>query len=157
MPAKKGTRIKNPGRRKKGVPNRVTREVRAVIQEFVEHNSEGAQALYEKAARRNPAKALDIFVKMAEFVLPKLNRTEVRAVLPQITLPSDCTAEDAAQAYMLMTQGTIDVVWPEPRSMPVEHQPQPPPVETAPIERPTDVPDNDPKVVDLTIWEKLAK
>jgi hypothetical protein len=110
MPAKKGTRPPNAGiPRKKGSVNRVTREMRSIIKEFVENNVEGAQALYDKVAKTNPAKALDILVKMAEFVVPKLNRTEVS--MPSLTISGPITnAQEASRTYaQVMGDTTIDL------------------------------------------------
>jgi hypothetical protein len=66
------------GRGKKpGTLNGTTKTLREVVTLFVENNAAGAQALYDRVARTNPAKALAIFSHMCEFVLPKLARTEV--------------------------------------------------------------------------------
>ncbi len=63
--------------RVKGNPNKLTRSVREVLATFVEHNAAGAQALYDRVAKKDPKGALEIFAKMAEFVLPKLVRAEM--------------------------------------------------------------------------------
>lgn len=63
--------------RVKGVPNAVTRSVREIFQAFVEGNAAKVQELWDRVARHQPAKALSIYAKLAEFVLPKLQRTEL--------------------------------------------------------------------------------
>jgi len=59
------------------VPNKATRDVRAIFSEFVEANAEKAQALFERVATRDPAKALELLARFAEFVVPKLARTDL--------------------------------------------------------------------------------
>jgi hypothetical protein len=150
MPAKKGTQPKNfPRGRKRGVPNRTTRTMREILTAFVEHNAEGAQALYDKVAKHNPAKALDIFVKMAEFVLPKLNRTEVRLPSAMITNGPIASAEEASRTYaQLMGDTTIDLATITYEPMPVVAAQS---AESAPVEAPLS-PDNV-----VTLFERLSK
>ena len=78
MAAPKGTRPPNAGKgRKAGVPNKATGDVRAVFSAFVEHNADRAQELFDRVAKKDPAKALDLLARLSEFVLPKLARTEL--------------------------------------------------------------------------------
>jgi hypothetical protein len=82
MPAKPGTRPPNAGRgRKKGTVNKVTRSTRELFSAFVDHNAEKAQALFDRVARKNPARALQLLSSFAEFSLPRLQRTEMDATL----------------------------------------------------------------------------
>ena len=62
--------------RQKGTPNKATVAVRDVFTAFVEANAEKAQALFDRVAARDPAKALDLLARIAEFGVPKLARTE---------------------------------------------------------------------------------
>ena len=64
-----------PGR-PAGVPNKTTTAIREVFANFVETNAAKAQELFDRVAKDDPAKALELLAKMAEFVLPKLARTE---------------------------------------------------------------------------------
>lgn len=80
MAAPKGTHPPNAGKgRKPGVPNKATRDVRTVFAFFVEHNADRAQELFDQVAKTDPAKALDLLARLAEFVVPKLARTELAA------------------------------------------------------------------------------
>jgi hypothetical protein len=54
-----------------GATNKIQRAVKECVAEFVEHNMEGAQALYDKLAKKNPEAALALLAKFAEFVLPR--------------------------------------------------------------------------------------
>jgi hypothetical protein len=91
--------------KKKGTLNRTTKTVREIFTLFVEHNAEGAQALYDRVAHRNPAAALSLLAKVAEFVLPKLHRAEVQIAPDTMsTLSGDPIrdAQSAAAAYLLV-------------------------------------------------------
>jgi hypothetical protein len=78
MAAPKGTIQPNAGKgRPRGSPNKATRDVRAVFSAFVEANAEKAQKLFDRVAARDPAKALDLLARLAEFVIPKLARTDL--------------------------------------------------------------------------------
>jgi hypothetical protein len=78
LTAPKGKKPPNAGKgRRKGVPNKATRDVRAMFTHFVEAKAERVAALWERIAEEDPAKALDLLVRLAEFVVPKLARTEL--------------------------------------------------------------------------------
>ncbi len=66
------------GGRKKGTPNKATATVRDVFSQFVEANAAKAQSLFERVAAEDPAKALELLARLAEYVLPKLARTEIK-------------------------------------------------------------------------------
>jgi hypothetical protein len=65
--------------RKPGQKNVVTQSVREMFAEFVHHNAANVQSLFDRVAKKDPAKALTIYHNMADFVLPRLARTEVVA------------------------------------------------------------------------------
>jgi hypothetical protein len=95
--------------RVKGNPNKITREVREIFKAFVEGNSERVQELWDRVAKHQPAKALSIYAKLAEFVLPKLQRTELSGHVTgaAVSYPawSDMSPVQAAQAYQDMMVG----------------------------------------------------
>jgi hypothetical protein len=62
--------------RVKGKPNKVTGSVREMFAAFVEGNVPKVQGLFDRVAKKNPIKALEIMVRFAEFVVPRLQRTE---------------------------------------------------------------------------------
>lgn len=72
-----------PGR-PKGVPNKVTTEFRETVRRLLEDNAENVGKWLKMVAegdeladtKPDPAKALDLITKLAEFAAPKLNRTE---------------------------------------------------------------------------------
>src|SRR5512140_2175776 len=62
------------GGRQKGTPNRVTSEVRSAIAAFAEGNVDKLEEWLE--AIEDPAKRLDLFLRVLEYHLPKLQHTE---------------------------------------------------------------------------------
>lgn len=65
------------GGRMKGTPNKVTGEVRETFRLLLEGNVSRMQNWLDAVASEDPAKALDVLTKLAEFVVPKLARSEL--------------------------------------------------------------------------------
>lgn len=71
----------NPGK-PKGATNKVTREFKATVQKLLEDNADNVGAWLVQVAqghgenKADPAKALDLLAKLAEFAAPKLGRME---------------------------------------------------------------------------------
>ena len=63
--------------RKRGVPNKVTRETREVLALLIDGNLDKAQGWLDRVATDDPGKALTLLLQMAEFTIPKMARTEV--------------------------------------------------------------------------------
>ena len=68
-----GTGLAGPGR-PAGSPNRVTTEVREALSDLVVGNVPRLQEWLDRLAKHNPKAALEIYVKLLEFVVPKLAR-----------------------------------------------------------------------------------
>jgi len=66
-----------PGR-PKGSANKATSTARNAISSFIEGKADEVQVLWERVAQRDPGKAVELYAKLAEFILPKLARTEVK-------------------------------------------------------------------------------
>lgn len=64
-----------PGR-KKGVPNKVTMEIREAFKNLIEQNTPNMIGWMEEVAETDPAKALSLCADLAEFIVPKLSRAE---------------------------------------------------------------------------------
>jgi hypothetical protein len=158
--------------RRRGVLNRTTVDVRKVLTLFVEHNATKAQALFDRVARKNPAKALELFARLAEFVLPRLSRAEVTlppAMLPALNGDPIRDAQSAANAYLLVIgqpMADLSALTFEPPVMaplPVQEGAQQP-VETEPLLPYVHVaePPMEPHAAPLAdnvvgIWEHLGK
>jgi hypothetical protein len=79
MAAKKGTKPPAAGRgRKRGTPNKATGAARKMFADFLEANVDRVQDLFDRVAKKEPARALELLTKVAEFVIPKLQRTELK-------------------------------------------------------------------------------
>lgn len=68
-----GTGLAGPGR-PAGSPNRATTEVREALAELVAGNVPRLQQWLDRVAKHNPKAALEIYVKLVEFVVPRLAR-----------------------------------------------------------------------------------
>lgn len=64
------------GGRTKGTPNKVTTDTRALISELAEKNAHNVQSWLDTTAKESPGKALDLYIKLLEFSVPKLVRAE---------------------------------------------------------------------------------
>lgn len=65
------------GGRQKGVPNKVTADVRQVFAGIMERNAAKCEAWIEQVAETDPFKATDLLLRLAEYHIPKLARSEV--------------------------------------------------------------------------------
>jgi len=63
------------GGRQPGSPNRVTRDVRAAIAIIAENNIDTVQTWLHEI--EDPGKRLDLFIRLLEYHVPKLARTEM--------------------------------------------------------------------------------
>lgn len=62
---------------RKGVPNKSTKEIREALQYIVESKLESLSEWLDAIAAENPTKAFDIIIKLSEFIVPKLQRSEI--------------------------------------------------------------------------------
>ena len=123
-PSRRNKALTNAGKgRVKGVPNAVTKTAREIFTAFVEGNATKVQELWERVARKNPAKALAIYAKVAEFVIPKLQRTELSGQLNHGVFAGEAsTVSDPVEAmrvYQEIVMGGRD-----PRSVKFVNTPQ---------------------------------
>lgn len=90
--------------RKVGSKNKATMELRQVIADIADRQAPKVEAWLEKVAEDDPGKALDLFLRMIEYHIPKLARTEM-------------TGEDGGALTIRVTRFDPDVpiVQPEPR------------------------------------------
>lgn len=78
MAAPKGTMPPNAGKgRKKGQINKATKDVRATIALIAGRKAHLVETWLTRVGRKNPAQALDLYLKMIEYHIPKLTRSEL--------------------------------------------------------------------------------
>lgn len=65
------------GGRKKGTPNKSTVEIREAYQKLVEGNLDNMTKWLDTIAKDNPEKAMDMMLKLSEYMIPKLARQEI--------------------------------------------------------------------------------
>lgn len=73
---KGGGRLPNSGRAK-GTPNKITRDIRATITLLSQRNVGELEALIDRVAKQDPARAAALHIQILEFNIPKLQRTEM--------------------------------------------------------------------------------
>jgi hypothetical protein len=97
MPFQKG-HIKTGGK-VKGTPNKDTSEIKLAFKQLIENNLDNLTAWLEQVAEDNPDKALKIIHDLAEYVLPKLARTDLTSsddsMKPQVNI--NVTSKDSAK------------------------------------------------------------
>jgi len=76
MGFKKGE-VSNPKGRPKGTPNKSTAEIRDAYQKLVEDNLTNMTEWLVQVAAENPERAMDLMLKLSEYMIPKLARQEV--------------------------------------------------------------------------------
>jgi hypothetical protein len=60
-----------------GVPNKTTKQIREAYQKLTEDNLDRMSIWISQVASEDPAKAMDIMIRLSEYIIPKLARTEV--------------------------------------------------------------------------------
>jgi hypothetical protein len=63
--------------RGKGTPNKVTRDLREAYRLLAESNIDNLEKWLKQVAQDNPEKALKLFIDLSEYIIPKLNRSEI--------------------------------------------------------------------------------
>jgi hypothetical protein len=67
----------NPNGRPKGAKNKATQAIRIAYQKLTEDNLENMSEWIQQVAADDPAKAMELMIRLSEYVIPKLARTEV--------------------------------------------------------------------------------
>lgn len=80
--------------RKPGVPNKDHADVRATIALIAERKVLELETWLNRVAKRDPDKAMRLYLQMCEFHIPKLQRTEVTG-LDGAALSVELSAKDA--------------------------------------------------------------
>lgn len=67
----------NPNGRPKGAPNKNTENIKQAFKDLLEDNVDNISVWISKVAEKDPARATELIIKLSDFVVPKLARTEV--------------------------------------------------------------------------------
>jgi hypothetical protein len=94
--------------RKAGTPNKTTAEFKEAVADLIAYNQSKLQTWLDDVAKDDPAKAFDLLLKMMEFVIPKLSRTEYKEPENQQTSvinihlvdPKTYTPEEAYKKFL---------------------------------------------------------
>lgn len=93
--------------RKKGEINHTTRDVRLAVGMIAERNAGKIDGWLARVAKKNPAKAIDLYIKLIEYHIPKLSRQEIvkpDTGPPRILDSSQLTAEQREQLRLMLAQ-----------------------------------------------------
>lgn len=67
----------NPNGRPKGASNKDTRKIKDAFHMLLENNLDNMTEWLGKIAAKDPVKATELMLRLSEFIVPKLARTEV--------------------------------------------------------------------------------
>jgi hypothetical protein len=62
---------------RKGCPNKATQSIREAFQKLADNNIDELDGWLRRVAQDNPKEALKIYLELAEYLTPKLSRSEV--------------------------------------------------------------------------------
>lgn len=77
MSFKSGTPKPEGSGRKEGTPNKITKDIKESYRLLLEANLDNLSVWLNQVAMKDPAKALNIILSISEYVVPKLERSEV--------------------------------------------------------------------------------
>ena len=98
--------------RKRGVPNKVTREVREVIAEFARAKAPEFEGWIDKVAKTDPARAAELYLRALEYHIPKLGRMEHtvgRKTLEELVTGADRLAAERTLEALPAAPGSYSV------------------------------------------------
>lgn len=98
-----------PGR-PRGTPNVITREMRGLLAQLADDNYDDACKAMKKLWLRQPGRAMSLWLKVQEFVTPRLQAIALQSLPPALDPGSirPVTAADAAAAYARMVRGEVN-------------------------------------------------
>ena len=73
----KGMPSANPNGRPKGAKNKTTENIRKAYQQLTEDNLENMTIWFSQIAADDPKQAMEMMIKLSEYVIPKLARQEI--------------------------------------------------------------------------------
>ena len=114
--------------RSRGTPNRATANAREAIARFVDGNADRLQGWLDSIAQEDgPKAAFDCFLSLIEYHVPKLTRSELRAVPaydgPPVVVNDPLEASDAYARIMRGELPATAVVFESPPTPPTAEPP----------------------------------
>ena len=82
MPFKKGLSGNYNGR-PKGVGNKIETKLKEVIHKLLEDKSQNLETWIDLTAKKDPARAAGIYLKLCEFVIPKIKHTTLETTIQE--------------------------------------------------------------------------
>lgn len=74
----------NPSGRPKNAKNKLTTDIRAAYEALVSKKFDKLEQWLDEAAKESPAKAIELFLKLSEFVLPKLQSMSLTSQIEKL-------------------------------------------------------------------------
>jgi hypothetical protein len=87
----------NPAGRPAGSKGKTQAEIKEAFQLLVEGNLPNIESWLKSTALKDPAKALELVIKLSEFVLPKMKATEISGTVEAYPPPRTLTKEEARE------------------------------------------------------------
>ena len=67
----------NRAGRKPGTKNKATKQIREAYQKLTEDNLDNMNRWLQQVSHEDPAKAMELMLKLSEYIIPKLARQEI--------------------------------------------------------------------------------
>ena len=88
----------NPKGRPSGAKDKIQTDIKESYQQLIEGNLSNIETWLKKVAANDPAKAIDLVMRLSEFILPKIKSIELKGEVevfnPTIVVQSQKTADE---------------------------------------------------------------
>jgi hypothetical protein len=109
LPADRPKRQKTGGRAR-GVPNKVTRDIREALRDLAEGNADRVQGWLDAVAEKEPAEAIRLYLGLLRFCLPTLSATAVANVSPKPEELLTKMSDEELVAYIVASPEAAELV-----------------------------------------------
>src|SRR5215469_2021349 len=90
------------GGRKKGTPNQVTKDARMAIQAVSDKQIPKLERWFTQTAKKSPARALSLWIKLQEYLVPKLRQSESTSTSTSLHINADLTVLSISELEAMM-------------------------------------------------------